>query len=145
MFKHKKINGVQTPIYQRSIPPMPPITPPKSKVIKTVTKHHMQSREFDEEVNSLIESGWELDDVKVVSNNSVIILFAILHRFQPMSDEMVSKKIGEPKMVNCEQCVHNEVCKNYEQNSIITCEYYKDKSQTFEFPLHDVIITPNIS
>lgn len=37
-------------------------------------------------------------------------------------------------MANCENCIHNEVCKNYEPKSTIACERYKDNSLIVELP-----------
>lgn len=37
-------------------------------------------------------------------------------------------------MANCENCIHNEVCENYEPKSTVACEEYKDKSLIVELP-----------
>lgn len=55
---------------------------PRSRRIKTIVKHFTQSDEFDNEVNTAISDGWTLDNVKATSSDSMIMLFALLHRFE---------------------------------------------------------------
>lgn len=58
----------------------------KSKRIKTIVKHCTQSKEFDAEVNDLIKDGWNLDEVRTTNSESLIMLFALLHRYEPAEE-----------------------------------------------------------
>lgn len=55
---------------------------PRSRRIKTIVKYFTQSDKFDNEVNTAISDGWTLDNVKATSSDSMIMLFALLHRFE---------------------------------------------------------------
>lgn len=37
-------------------------------------------------------------------------------------------------MANCKECIHNNVCRNYEPISYSACSDFKDKSQYIELP-----------
>lgn len=111
MFRKNKFpSGAVTPPY---IPPMtlPPldITYAKSKRIKTIVKHCTQSKEFDAEVNDLIKDGWHLDEVRTTNSESLIMLFALLYRYEPAEEQ--AEKIGKwlktdayPHHVYCSEC-----------------------------------------
>lgn len=66
--------------------PMPKTIDPTSKRIKTIVKHCTQSKEFDAEINDLIKDGWHLDKVRTTNSESLIMLFALLHRYEPAEE-----------------------------------------------------------
>lgn len=71
---------VSNPIYKA--PPMPHLPDPQNRRIKTIVKHCTQTEEFDNEINTAICDGWMLDDVRPTSSESMVMLFALLHRYE---------------------------------------------------------------
>ncbi len=81
MIKSTKPRGAQTPEYISKIP-MPPVINPRNKRVKTLVKHCTQTQEFDAVINAAIADGWTLDEIRTINNQSSIMLFALLHRFE---------------------------------------------------------------
>lgn len=75
------------------------ILPPKSRRIKTLVKHCTQTKEFDAVVNAAVADGWTLDEIRTINNQSSIMLFALLHRFETEDEKTLNEKradIGLP-------------------------------------------------
>lgn len=82
----------------------------RSRRIKTIVKHYTQAAEFDTLVNDAIKDGWKIDEIKITSSDSLIMLFALFHRFEGEESVDGTKK-GEwlktdayPHHVYCSEC-----------------------------------------
>lgn len=95
MIKSIKPRGAVTPEYRPAPVPMPPTIDPRSRRIKTIVKHSTQSEEFDLKVNEAIKDGWTLDELRIVSSNSFIRLFASMHRYETEREKTLNEKRAE--------------------------------------------------
>lgn len=76
--------------------PMPPVLEPKNRRIKTIVKEYRKTgvmniewntNKFDNEVNEATKSGWELDEIKLITKKKYFILYALLHRYERAETE----------------------------------------------------------
>lgn len=87
----KKTCGAHIPMQLNHIP-MPPTLEPKNRRIKTIVREYRRQTgginigwstdKFDNEVNEAINSGWALDEIKLITKKKHFILYALLHRYE---------------------------------------------------------------
>lgn len=97
------------------------ILPPKSRRIKTLVKHCTQTKEFDAVVNAAVADGWTLDEIRTINNQSSIMLFALLHRYETETDEEKTfnekrAEIGLPPIEQKMSDIIRKELKEYHEN-----------------------------